>query len=704
MEGNELTSREKLIFETLKTFNQQKTLYSLEENDKELYKNLLENLLANVAVFAKENPKELNLLMQIYNIINENNKRLKFSQLLGENFIEAMIPYNIAFFYQKLTEPQNALTHITIAVVELEGIIRSLKNGDFSVLLSPQMLLAQFYLQTTAIYSQVKEHAKALKLAEQALAHVISIVRALPKHWEALSQNCTDAAERLVAQTEILLLSIEKLKQPCGRMQLNAFRFFNWTHNTENQQKYFPAQGGESAKLQADWLENYAIADMMFLSLMSLERGSEHLSGEESLIHLVNLLAVACFSVATEKRILGNLEVQRKPAGDDSPLSAKNLKLREMRKNAELRQNSRYIESEFYYTQSIEILHGLLQKSLIKNSLIVGYHTHYSPTINHITEEEDASYTVSRLERKPFLGLSNLSLIEASKDETHSPSSGRNLFPVRTSVSPLHEEGVVRKSSAFLTGDFNDFRLDLRVAGRGPLEAQRPNFAKKLHEAVQRYNVSFDFSKPEQRRGRSLTDRGLTPRFRDKLAFFPSPVLQKTMLKTPARKASRPLAPNSLRFNPTGKNRGIASFVVGPESDAAPGRPHTCKCCAVYRRGRPSQDCFYHRMAAMSKLKVLGTTTELDRLARAGQELGEKLRACRSREGLPGREEPPKRLFPRKHVEELPTDGLYQLGGMGKVTRRPGEHARSHSTKSFASLLSQKHPGLSRLDKTKNFF
>lgn len=599
MEGDELTENERQIFDVLSVLKEQKSLYGLEEAEREEFRRLVTRMLENLDQFLHALPHDFALLIQIYNILNETNRRLRFSQLFPNAFIDVLLPYNLAFLYQKSNDPQNALLNLTLAVVELEAMVRSNASA-----LALRLLLGQFYLQTTALYSQLKQHSRALRLASQALGQVVDSVRMLPQTYgDATLPHVTS---QLVEHAERIVSASANLEKTVGRAPFNAFKFLNWTHNPENQHKYLPSAPNDHKKLHAEWLECYAIADMMLLSMLTIDAGTKIPDVETTLIRLVNLIAVACFALATEKRILGTQEVQS-GLGEEIPTTKnKSTRVGEMRRNFDLRQNQNYLESEFYYTQSIEVLYAFLHKSLIMNSLIVGYNTHYAPSINYITEEEELSYTASRIEKKNFMGLSSLSGIEIHKDEEAVSVGPEGLFVAKRLVLDDEES----TSGGRGRGKGGESRVEV-----APSLQVRGDF----QQLVRKCSSSADKRK-KMLRACSMTEH-TNGRSREGVTFLPSPHLQKTMVRSPTLKQLVVQGVASAQQNFTQKTKKMQSIISPALTEKFAPKKAKCKCCLIYRQGKPNEECFLNKISRVTRFKLPGHTEETARTERPRTEV-----------------------------------------------------------------------------------
>lgn len=345
---------------------------------------------------------------------------MKLAQLFDNNCINIVLVYNLAFCHQNLWDIKNTLTFITIAIVELETLLTSQKptNPDFMLYLRASKLLANIYLQTTALYSQLKEHDNALKLAEQGFSQIcktISLFQTLFPEGDQPKRKTFEALFRFVSE---LQLEAENDKSLAEKVKKSNFRALNWAHNAENVKKFINSQklDGASCKFSAEWLSSQSISDLMLLKLLKVqdfEQAEEPSSLEEFAVECVNLLAIACFSISTEKRIIAQNEVGQSYEGApaaDAPHTPS--KFADLRTQSQLHRNKTFNQSEFFYLKSIEILSKFLDDSLILTSLISKFKSNYGSSVNHITEEDEVSYTVSRIQvsdQKPRIDVSRLS-------------------------------------------------------------------------------------------------------------------------------------------------------------------------------------------------------------------------------------------------------------------------------------------------------
>lgn len=406
MEGTELTKCEEQIFRSLNDFSVLRTLYSLDPIESEHHRSSLVSLLDLIEQYASPESEDLDLIIQIYNILQETDKRLRFSQLFGDGAVNVVLPYNLAYCHQRKGDPRSTLTFLTIAIFELEQLLRV--RGDKGDPRDPESigagrLLAGMYLQATALCSQIKEHEKALRIARQGLAQISVTIAKLKaaasiggiSHRGKQSGNSNFGTEseemkRLAAPLgRIAEFAAELAEEPKTEVKNHPLRALEWVHNRDNPIKFLDPRR-EPTRLRADWLSEFSISDLMFLRLLNLKDftlSSSPWADEEFIITCVNILAVACFSLATEQRILAAAAQGPAAAGKVGQLSARRR----------LDSDDRFRQSEYFYVKSVEVLSRFLDDSAILKSLLANYREYYPTSVQQITEEEETSNTVSRL-------------------------------------------------------------------------------------------------------------------------------------------------------------------------------------------------------------------------------------------------------------------------------------------------------------------
>lgn len=460
----ELTQREKDISQTLNYFSSLQILYSLDPAEKARNRASLVSLLSNVEAYVTPDNNDIDLIIQIYHILQETDKRLRFSQLFEDASVNVLLAYNLAYCFQQKRDYKNTLTFITIAIIELEAILRNGRGPTRSAAswLRLNKFLANVYLQTTALYSQLKENDKALRIAEQSFDQIcvtVGLLKDMGRDAPGSGENAR-SLHRFAAELQASVRGGDDYALRVKNSQLSSL---HWLHNEENIRKFLQTQGLPDVrqKYDAEWLKSYSISDIMFLELLNLR----FFAADEPAVDIrfpldcVNLLAAACYSIATEKRIIGSRETKTQITDSLTTPPSKSAKIVDFKTQNLLRKNKSFLQSEFFYTKAIEVLNGFLAESLILSTLVANFRANYNLSFNHITEEEEMSYTASHVmlsEKKAYPGepkLSNESLMEkdtgttapssetvdhptASVPSTEGPAEEGKLFSGR-SVSPL---------------------------------------------------------------------------------------------------------------------------------------------------------------------------------------------------------------------------------------------------------------------------
>lgn len=499
MEGMELSSREKQIFETLSHLNSLKTLYSLEQSEKKNYRSLLENLLNSIEEYVTPENKDLELIIQIYNILQETDKRLKIAQLFEDNTINVVLSYNLAYCYQNTGDPKNTLTFGTIAIVELESLLKTKKcekrNANCRIRLSK--FLANVYLQATALHSQLKEHSKALRLAEQGLEQICETVLLIKENVK-IEGEMTKLYHYLFEFASKIISEKQEKEEGADQKTNHHFRPMSWIHNSDNLKRFLVESKleGIEEKFNAEWLMSFSISDLMFLKLQSVQDlSSNHDLFENNhkfAIECINLLAAACFSVSTEKRIMAQNEAREtlEPPSSETP-PARSTKIIDFKTQCLLKKSKKFQESEHYYLKSIEVLGKFLESSLILSYLISNFSKNYGISFNHITEEEEQSYTASRI------CLSGQKQPQQNFRESHESLKPKHTGPTNHSSQPrdipteehkelidFNENSPISNKSNFVTFGFKKKR--------------NPSEGLVLHNEQNQISDSFENNRKKQ--------------------------------------------------------------------------------------------------------------------------------------------------------------------------------------------------------------
>jgi hypothetical protein len=366
MEDNKLSEIESHVVGLLTILQNSQNLFNIEQSEKELYQNIVLQILEFIEECLSKGPKEIEMFIKIYDILFEIDRKLKLSQIFENNSINIILYYNLAFCYQTLWDVKNCLNSITNSIIEYEMGRKAgcLQEGNSFEL---DLLFCQVYLQGAALFSKDKMHEKALKIAMSAVQHIGACIEKFEiESLKILSENPDELQKytKMISELRIFAKSIKNVEEgeEMSIKKTNTSKFLYWKHMPENNKKMissiFSSNIDNDSRLNAEWLKNFSVGNIMLLAPINFSIFKQvtdlNISKiNEWAIQLTLFLSTACFTLAIEKRILSirDCEIKQSASTDDFEIiktSSSNKMLTEMKINESLKHNRDYIERLTY--------------------------------------------------------------------------------------------------------------------------------------------------------------------------------------------------------------------------------------------------------------------------------------------------------------------------------------------------------------------
>ena len=418
MEEDQMSIKDKEIYETLEYLKKIETLKNLEILEKNIVKKKLKTFLTFTNKIIKAEEKKINPL-NCLNILENLEKKLKFSNLFNDLRFDIILNYNLACCYQISWSQTECIYYLKKTILKLENFLKSMyKNSrEFSLTISYKYLMIKnFYLlvilQITAVYSTEKKHLeaqecclKALDIAKEIFVYYNKLFVFLEKDLkEEKSERFFLFFDNFKQFLDIILGS----KNQISSNKINIFKFIQWKHTPENNKKLFGSYCKDifqSKKFNAHWITNYNIGHIMYLLPINLDLFENNLpqnlfKKDDFVLRLIIYCSTACYSLSTEKRYLALEELGYDPEKNKAKKKSQKFvrdDLNDYKKNSNLKKNQKFIESEFFHLKSIEILQNFVEDFTLTNYIQDTYKKSYSNMMNFITEEEEVSQSYSNL-------------------------------------------------------------------------------------------------------------------------------------------------------------------------------------------------------------------------------------------------------------------------------------------------------------------